>query len=138
MRLILDEGERLGTLIHRFDASLRDGTRRPRDPILSNYVQGLIAVLGPPASPAAEADANAEAAPAPAPGIAEGLLEPLTRKEIRVLQLLAEGYSNNAMADKLFVSDSTVRTHLRNINMKLNAHSRTQAVAIARKLAVIR
>jgi LuxR family maltose regulon positive regulatory protein len=66
------------------------------------------------------------------------LQEPLTRKEIRVLQLLAEGYSNSAMAEKLFVSDSTVRTHLRNINMKLNAKSRTQAVAIARRLAVIR
>jgi LuxR family maltose regulon positive regulatory protein len=64
--------------------------------------------------------------------------EPLTRKEIRVLQLLAEGYSNSAMAEKLFVSDSTVRTHLRNINMKLDAKSRTQAVAIARKLGVIR
>lgn len=55
-----------------------------------------------------------------------------------MLQLLAEGYSNSAMAEKLFVSDSTVRTHLRNINMKLDAKSRTQAVAIARKLGVIR
>lgn len=55
-----------------------------------------------------------------------------------MLQLLAEGYSNSTMAEKLFVSDSTVRTHLRNINMKLGAKSRTQAVAIARKLAVIR
>ena len=35
-------------------------------------------------------------------------------------------------------SDSTVRTHLRNINMKLNARSRTQAVAIARRLGVVR
>ena len=65
------------------------------------------------------------------------LPEPLTLKEIRVLQLLAEGYSNSAMAEKLFVSDSTVRTHLRNINTKLKAHSRTQAVAIARRLRMI-
>ena len=63
--------------------------------------------------------------------------EPLTRKEIRVLQLLAEGYSNSVMAEKLFVSDSTVRTHLRNINLKLGARSRTQAVAIARRLGVM-
>jgi LuxR family maltose regulon positive regulatory protein len=53
------------------------------------------------------------------------------------LQLLVEGYSNSAIAEKLYVSDSTVRTHLRNINMKLGAHSRTQAVAIARKLGLI-
>jgi LuxR family maltose regulon positive regulatory protein len=64
--------------------------------------------------------------------------EALTRKELRVLQLLAEGYSNSAMAEKLFVSDSTVRTHLRNINMKLGARSRTQAVAIARRLGLMR
>jgi LuxR family maltose regulon positive regulatory protein len=41
------------------------------------------------------------------------------------------------MAEKLFVSDSTVRTHLRSINMKLTARSRTQAVAIGRRLGLI-
>ncbi len=133
VRLILDEGDGVATLIHRFDTALPDRAGRPRDPILSDYLQSLIAVLG--RSSAAEAEAGTGPASA---GAAEGLLEPLTRKEIRVLQLLAEGYSNSAMAEKLFVSDSTVRTHLRNINMKLDAHSRTQAVAIARRLAVIR
>jgi LuxR family maltose regulon positive regulatory protein len=64
--------------------------------------------------------------------------EPLTRKEIRVLELLAEGYSNSAMAEKLFVSNSTVRTHLRNINAKLDAKSRMQAVVIARKQGLVR
>ncbi|KTT13464.1 hypothetical protein NS331_24260 [Pseudacidovorax intermedius] len=66
------------------------------------------------------------------------MAEPLTRKEIRVLELLAAGYSNAAMAEKLFVSDSTVRTHLRNINLKLGARSRTQAVALARQAGVVR
>ncbi|WP_199545378.1 helix-turn-helix transcriptional regulator [Paraburkholderia kururiensis] len=60
-----------------------------------------------------------------------------TRREIRVLQLLAQGYSNGAMARSLFVSDSTVRTHLRSINSKLGARSRTHAVALARDLGVI-
>ncbi|MEH6560159.1 MAG: LuxR C-terminal-related transcriptional regulator, partial [Marinobacter sp.] len=67
----------------------------------------------------------------------ELILNALTRKETRVLQLLSEGYSNSAMSEKLFVSDSTVRTHLRNINSKLNASSRTQAVAIARRYGLI-
>jgi LuxR family maltose regulon positive regulatory protein len=62
----------------------------------------------------------------------------MTRKEIRVLQLLPEGYSNSAIAEKLFVSDSTVRTHLRNINLKLGARSRMQAVALAWRHGVIR
>jgi LuxR family maltose regulon positive regulatory protein len=63
--------------------------------------------------------------------------DPLTPKELRVLQLLAEGYSNAAMADKLFVSDSTVRTHLRNINSKLAVSSRAQAVVAARRLGLL-
>lgn len=54
------------------------------------------------------------------------------------LQLLADGHSNAAMAEKLGASDSTVRTHLRNINSKLGAHSRAEAVAIARRFGILR
>ncbi|MGJ7541690.1 LuxR C-terminal-related transcriptional regulator [Variovorax sp. LT1R16] len=128
MRLILDEGPAVGLLVHRYAtaAQERRAADGRSDPILAEYLQRLLQVLGPMVAPNVEAPS------------ADGNKEPLTRKEIRVLQLLAEGYSNNAMAEKLFVSDSTVRTHLRNINMKLDAKSRTQAVAIARKLGVIR
>jgi LuxR family maltose regulon positive regulatory protein len=124
MRLILDEGPAVGRLLQRYAMAMPDAG----DPIQAEYLQRLLHAIGPLAAPEPEA-------PAAAGGGSE---EPLTRKEIRVLQLLAEGYSNSAMAEKLFVSDSTVRTHLRNINMKLDAKSRTQAVAIARKLGVIR
>lgn len=62
----------------------------------------------------------------------------LTPKEQRILLLLADGFSNTAMAEKLFVSDSTVRTHLRNINIKLGAGSRAQAVAAARRWGLVR
>ncbi|MDT4840544.1 HTH-type transcriptional regulator MalT [compost metagenome] len=64
------------------------------------------------------------------------LVDPLTQKELKVLNLLGQGLSNAAMAEKLFVSDSTVRTHLRNINLKLHASSRTQAIAIARRMGL--
>lgn len=130
VRLILDEGVALGALIGRFEIVTRDHTSRQRDPIYSDYLMRLVQAFGPAAT-------DAEPAPAPTPAEVD-LVEPLTRKEIRVLQLLAEGYSNSAMAEKLFVSDSTVRTHLRNINSKLNVHSRTRAVAVARSLGVIR
>ena len=66
------------------------------------------------------------------------VMQPLTRKEIAVLRLAAEGCSNSAMAERLALSDSTVRTHLRNINTKLDARSRSEAVAIARRLDLIR
>jgi len=130
VRLILDEGPAVGALVHRYATAQQEsharGGHQAVDPILADYLQRLLQVAGP--APAGEAEAPS----------GDAMKEPLTRKEIRVLQLLAEGYSNNAMAEKLFVSDSTVRTHLRNINMKLDAKSRTQAVAIARKLGVIR
>lgn len=61
----------------------------------------------------------------------------LTLKERRVLQLLASGCSNEAIAACLFVSTSTVRTHLRSINVKLQTNSRTQAVAIGRRLGLV-
>jgi LuxR family maltose regulon positive regulatory protein len=63
--------------------------------------------------------------------------DPLTPKELQVLALLAQGLSNTAMADRLFVSESTVRTHLRSINLKLHAGNRTQAIAIARQMGLI-
>ncbi|MEH6577686.1 MAG: LuxR C-terminal-related transcriptional regulator [Amphritea sp.] len=59
--------------------------------------------------------------------------ETLTKREFDVLQLLALGYSNQAISDKLFVSLPTVKTHLRNINSKLGAKNRTEAVMIARQ-----
>ena len=46
--------------------------------------------------------------------------------------------NDDPLAEKLFVSDSTVRTHLRNINMKLAAQNRTQAVSLARRYGLIR
>lgn len=61
----------------------------------------------------------------------------LTRKERQVLELLSHGHSNEEMALRLSLSESTVRTHLRNINHKLNARSRTQAIAIAHKLGLV-
>lgn len=124
MRQVLDEGPALGALVQR--CQTQHNSSPVRDPLMGDYLQRLVQAFGP-------LPVDVEKMPVPA----QGPLEPLTRKEIRVLQLLVEGYSNSAMAEKLFVSDSTVRTHLRNINMKLDAHSRTQAVAIARRMGLI-
>ncbi|WP_292932427.1 LuxR C-terminal-related transcriptional regulator [Noviherbaspirillum sp.] len=61
----------------------------------------------------------------------------LTGRELDVLMLLAQGYGNQVIAEKLFVSVTTVKTHLRNINIKLGAHNRTEAISLARKLCII-
>jgi LuxR family maltose regulon positive regulatory protein len=127
VRLVLDEGDIVRPAVHALDAWLGAAPGPKSDPVFADYVKQLASALGPVLPPTA---ATKSAGPAL-------LLEPLTRKEIRVLQLLGEGYSNGAMAEKLFVSDSTIRTHLRNINTKLDAHSRTQAVAVARRVGLI-
>ncbi len=61
----------------------------------------------------------------------------LSKREIEVLELLANGYSNQEVADKLFVSLNTAKTHISNIYSKLNVKRRTQAVQKARYLALI-
>ncbi len=67
----------------------------------------------------------------------ELLLEPLRAREMEVLSLVAAGYSNQDIAERLIVSIGTVRWHLKNIYSKLDVHSRTQAVARARATGLI-
>ena len=55
----------------------------------------------------------------------------LTEREIEVLQLVARGASNPQIADQLFITINTVKTHLRNILVKLNLENRTQVAAYA-------
>jgi len=57
--------------------------------------------------------------------------EPLTQREVEVLQLVAQGLDNQQIADKLVISEATVRTHVSNILGKLQLASRTQAVLYA-------
>jgi LuxR family maltose regulon positive regulatory protein len=66
-----------------------------------------------------------------------GIDESLSEREIEVLKLIATGLTNQEIADRLFISLNTVRTHTKNINSKLNVHSRTQAIARAKKLGLI-
>lgn len=61
----------------------------------------------------------------------------LTSKEFEVLELLAEGGSNREIAEQLFVSTSTIKTHLIHLYQKLNVTRRTQAVQMARTLQII-
>jgi LuxR family maltose regulon positive regulatory protein len=128
-RIVVDEGSAVAGAVRATLSAMKEA-QQAADPIVMDYAQRLVAALGPD-------DGGAEAVTA-ANGEAAWHVEPLTGKEMRVLKLLAEGYSNSAIAEKLFVSDSTVRTHLRNINMKLSASNRTQAVSLARKYGLIR
>ena len=61
----------------------------------------------------------------------------ISNREYEVLEQIANGLSNKEIADKLFVSESTVKTHVSNIFLKLDAQRRTQAIQIAKELAII-
>lgn len=61
----------------------------------------------------------------------------LSKREYEILQSMALGNSNAEIGDTLFISESTVKTHVSNILLKLNAKRRTQAVQIGRDLNII-
>jgi LuxR family maltose regulon positive regulatory protein len=65
------------------------------------------------------------------------LPEPLSERELEVLALIAAGKSNRQIAKELFVAQSTVKTHIKNIYGKLDAHTRTQALARAKELGLL-
>jgi DNA-binding CsgD family transcriptional regulator len=58
-------------------------------------------------------------------------IEPLTRREREILQLMSEGLSNKQIADRLWLSVETVKSHVSAVYAKLGADSRAHAVAIA-------
>ena len=64
-------------------------------------------------------------------------MSPLTPKEMEVLRYMAEGYLNKQIADKLDVTEQTIKNHITSILRKLNANARTQAVVIAIKKGLV-
>lgn len=126
VRSFLDEGERVAALLCGWAA-----THLPQAAALgvaAPFVAGLLARLqqgrdaGTQASPPAVESPTARA----------GSADPLTARELEVLHMLSAGYRNRVIAQKLFVSELTVKSHLRRIHAKLGAQSRTEAVALAR------
>ena len=71
----------------------------------------------------------------PDPGMVEKL--GISPRELEVLQLMAEGYSNQEIADKLFISLYTVKTHTSNLFSKLDVRRRTQAIQRGKELALL-
>jgi len=64
-------------------------------------------------------------------------MSPLTPKEMEVLRFMAEGLRNKQIADKLDVTEQTIKNHITSILRKLNANARTQAVVIAIKKGLV-
>ncbi len=65
------------------------------------------------------------------------LVDALSVRELGVLELIAQGCSNQQISERLFISLHTVKTHARHINSKLGVERRTQAVARAKSLGLL-
>ena len=125
VRVFLDLGWPLYELLERSAASA---------PFAGDYVRDLLDAFREERE--AHRSRIAEAAPL-APTLDQALADPLTERELEVLQLLAEGLSNKEIGSRLVVAPSTVKQHLKNIYGKLDVHSRTQAVGRGRELALL-
>lgn len=127
LRTFLDLGEPMKELLSGF----RD--RGTASPAVRAYAGKLLAAFSPPGVQPQVASAAAGAAGRPG----SALIEPLSERELEVLDLLSGGQTNYEIARALSVSINTVKTHLANIYGKLGVHDRRRAVARGEELGLL-
>ncbi|HUV89155.1 MAG TPA: LuxR C-terminal-related transcriptional regulator, partial [Anaerolineae bacterium] len=130
VRIFVDEGEPMAALLRRAAA----------EGIAVNYVNRLLADFGLRISDfGLEAEQPAIRSPvySRAQSAIRTLVEPLSPREIEVLQLVATGATNPQIAQRLFVTVDTVKKHLSNIFGKLAVRNRTQATMRGRELGLL-
>lgn len=119
IRSFIDHGAPMGRLLY-------EALARGVEP---EYVRRLLAAL-----PAA---AFEKKTPVPLKGPDSEFVEPLSAREVQVLELVAQGLTNQEIATKLYLSLHTVKVHARNIYAKLGVENRTQAAARAKALGLL-
>jgi LuxR family maltose regulon positive regulatory protein len=130
VRVFVDEGAPMARLLGRLSAAQRTGQGAPPGEVPPQYLDRLARAFQP-------GKARRVARTTRDAGVA-GLVEPLSDRELQVLGLLAAGKSNQQIADELVVVLDTVKKHVGHILDKLGAANRTQAVARARALGLLR
>jgi LuxR family maltose regulon positive regulatory protein len=132
VRSFVDEGEPMQSLL--LTTVDRLSAIGPRQPAVSaTYVHGLLAAFVVPPLPA-ERSISEPGTPIVQP---DTLVEPLSKRELQVLRLLATSLSAPEIAQELYVSRNTVRTHVKHIYEKLDVHSREEAVERATTLGLL-
>jgi LuxR family maltose regulon positive regulatory protein len=131
VRTFVDEGEPMAALLSKFLRARRTERLPSSQDGSTEYVEALLAACwGPSGSRLLDTGADS-------PHTAQPLPEPLSERELEVLQLVAAGKSNREISGQLFVTVDTVKKHLTHVFNKLGVGSRTQAVALARELGLI-
>ena len=101
-----------------------------RESIDAEYLQTILEAFP------ADVQSASQTKPKPA-AVKEELIDPLSERELEILQLIDEGLSNREITERLFITLHTVKKHSSNIYAKLGVSSRTQAVARARQLGLL-
>ena len=132
--IFVEEGEPVAAVLAALLKSDLLGKVRPEyvHEILAAFPTNLMQVEEAPEQPAVNSRTGKGK-----PDEEAALIEPLTARELEVLRLIAEGDSNQTIAEKLVISVSAVKKHTGNIYGKLNVNSRTQAIVRARQLGLL-
>jgi LuxR family maltose regulon positive regulatory protein len=126
IRMFLDEGSSMMQLIR--EASARG--------IMPNYTGKLLAAFE---AGKQQSEDKLDLPPALPEGHGDGepLIDPLSQRELKILQLIAQGLSNREIGERLFLALDTIKGHNRRIFDKLQVQSRTEAIARARELGLL-
>jgi LuxR family maltose regulon positive regulatory protein len=111
------------------------GVLQPFQPLLEQHPQWLHEQLQAMAACPVQAELLKRLPPLPSASTGSG--EALSGRELAVLELIAQGCSNQQISERLFISLHTVKTHASHINSKLGVERRTQAVARAKSLGLL-
>jgi LuxR family transcriptional regulator, maltose regulon positive regulatory protein len=131
VRIFVDEGAPMAALL------AQSVERRAQHDSSRTYAERLLSAFPETQSAERRAQNNNTVALRSAFERSNALAEPLSERELDVLRLIADGHSNQAIADRLIVAVSTVKKHVNNIYGKLDVQSRTQALLRARELHLL-
>jgi LuxR family maltose regulon positive regulatory protein len=131
IRLFVDLGPQMADLLKRLH----------EQNVAVDYIKKLLGAFGDEEQVVVPYAADHQIAsahqPLRTPTLSQPLVEPLTNRELDVLQLLAQRLSNKEIADKLHISIATVKSHIHNIYRKLNVNKRLAAVEKAKNIGML-